>query len=387
MGNISLPEPIWIVANETLRDVCYAWSSASYLAVDTEFMRTNTFYPVAGLLQIADQQHSYLIDPLCIDDWQPLAEVFTNPAITKVFHACAEDLDVCRQLLGVVPQPLADTQLGAALAGLGSSMGFQRLLSDLMCIDLAKEETRSNWLQRPLREEQVHYAIADVHYLYALYPVLLERLAEKNRTDWFLQDSERLVDLAQQEEPLAHYYRKVKLAWKLRPQEQYLLQQLIIWREQQARLRNVPRNKVVDDQSLWHVARFKARNRDQLAKAGMKPASIREEGATLLRIVSEAEHADSVCWPTQLERPLSPQASDWQKQLKAVVQEKAAELGIAPDLLAKKKAIDLLIRSGYPRGPFLLPEGLSGWRADMIGNELVRLLNEYSGCTPTPSQK
>ncbi|MBE0483072.1 MAG: ribonuclease D [Bacterioplanes sp.] len=379
MANITLPEPVWIASNDALRDACVAWLEAPYLAVDTEFMRTNTFYPVAGLLQIADQYGSYLIDPLEIDCWQPLADVFVQSSVVKVFHACAEDLDVCRQLLGVVPQPLADTQVGAALSGLGASMGFQRLLNELMQIDLSKEETRSNWLQRPLRHEQIQYAIADVHYLFALYPVLLQRLCDSKRLTWFEQDCERLVALAQQEEPLEHYYRKVKLAWKLRPQEQYILQQLVIWREQQARLRNVPRNKVIDDQALWYLARFKARNRDQLAKAGIKPAAIREDGTTLLRIVSDADKADGDCWPLQLDRPLSPMASQWHKQLKAIVQRKAEELGIAPDLLAKKKAIEALIRSGFPDGPFQLPEGLTGWRQDMIGNELLLYLKEYRG--------
>ncbi len=379
MASVTLPEPIWITSNDMLRDVCQRWLEAPYIAVDTEFMRTNTFYPVVGLLQVADQYHSYLIDPLLIDDWQPLVAVFIHPDIVKVFHACAEDLDVCRQLLGVIPTPLADTQLGAALAGLGASMGFQRLLNELMDIDVTKEETRSNWLQRPLRPEQVQYAVADVHYLHELYPILLQRLEQSDRLDWFMQDSDRLVRAAQQEEPLAHYYRKVKLAWKLRPQEQYILQQLVIWRDQQARSRNVPRNKVIDDQSLWYMARFKARNRDQLAKAGMKPAVIREEGASLLRIISDAESAEGACWPAQLERPLSPQASQWHKQLKALVQAKAEELNIAPDLLAKKKAIEALIRSGFPQGPFVLPDGLTGWRQEMIGNELVRRLNEYSG--------
>lgn len=378
MSKLNIPDPIWIGDDQALASACLRWLQEPFIAVDTEFVRVTTFYPQAGLVQIADQQGSYLIDPLTITNWQPLTEVMTHPLVVKVFHACAEDLEVCRCLMGVLPEPIADTQLAAALAGLGSSMGFQRALLEVLNIDLPKEETRSNWLERPLRAEQVRYAVADVHYLYRLYPKLLAKLKEQNRLSWLLEDCERLVKAAEKADQVNHYYRRIKLAWKLRPQELMILQHISIWREQRARALNVPRSKVVDDPTLWNIARFKARSRDQLIKAGMAPVRAREEGQAVLDIVEQVLKLDAHLWPKTLEKPLSIHAGLWFKELKDSAAAKAEVLGIAPDLLVKKQAMEMLLRSGYPRGPYRLPDVLSGWRKAEIGDALLQRLQQLS---------
>ncbi len=378
MGRLKIPEPQWVTSDDALREVCTRWKEQAYIAVDTEFVRTTTFYPKAGLIQVADSEGSVLIDPLEIVDWSPLADIFENPLVVKVFHACAEDLEVCRQLTGVMPTPLSDSQLGGALAGLGGIMGFQRIVKEILNINLPKEETRSDWLKRPLREEQIEYAVADVHYLYRLYPKLMSRLKKLNRQNWLAEECERLLRTSAKNDNAANYYRRVKLAWKLRPQELLILKQLVLWREQQARTRDVPRNKVVDDNTLWNIARFKARNRDQLIKAGMKPPAVREDGKELLQIVAEGLAVDKDLLPKQLDRPLSPQAGQWLKLMKETVNAKAEVLEIPPELLARKKALEALLRSGFPNGPFTLPEGLRGWRKAEIGDYLVQLLQDQT---------
>lgn len=378
MGRLKIPEPEWICSDEALAAVSQRWAGEAYLAVDTEFMRSTTFYPEAGLIQIADSQGTVLIDPLTVTDWAPLVAIFQHPLVVKVFHACAEDLEVCRRLTGVMPSPLADTQLAGALAGLGGVLGFQRLVKDVLNINLPKEETRSDWLKRPLRDEQVEYAVADVHYLYRVYPKLMSTLKKLGRQAWLSEDCERILQNAAKSDDTARYYRRVKLAWKLRPQELLILQQLVLWREKQARERNVPRNKVVDDNTLWNIARFKAKNRDQLAKAGLHPAIIREDSKTLLGIVAEVMAADKTAWPKQLDRPLTPQAGVWLKLMKEAVSEKAELLGIPPEILARKKALEALLRSGFPNGPFRLPESLCGWRKNEIGDYLIQILQEQT---------
>lgn len=378
MAPLKIPEPTWLTTNAALAEACQDWLREPYLAVDTEFVRTRTYYPQAGLVQVASRQGSYLIDPLTIDNWQPLAEVFEHPLVVKVFHACAEDLEVCRLLTGVVPSPLADSQWGAALVGFGGSLGFQKIVKELLNLNLPKEETRSNWLERPLRPEQVRYATADVHYLHKLYPKLIRQLKALGREAWLNEDCQRWVRQAQAPDDLSSLYRRIKLAWKLRPQEQLVLQQLTVWREQQARLQDVPRGKIADDQSLWNMARFKAKNRDQLAKAGLRAALIREHGKEILKLIDQALQLDRQYWPDVLDKPLSPLAGQWMKKLRQVVADKAELLDLPADVLAKKKALDVLLRSGYPRGPFRLPDELTGWRRAEIGDYLVRLLEECS---------
>ena len=367
------PEPVWIADNKQLRSVSERWKQCRFLAVDTEFVRTTTFYPKAGLLQIADDELCYLIDPLAISEWQPLADVFTAPSVTKVFHACAEDLEVCRRLTGVVPEPLADTQLAAAMAGLGGSLGFQKLVGLMLDVELAKGETRSDWLRRPLSEEQIHYAVADVYYLNYLYPLLEHKLEAAGRLEWLQEDCQRVVDEARCEPEISLYYRRIKLAWKLRPQEQYVLQKLAEWRELRARERDVPRNKVVDDSSLWNIARFKPSRKDQLARAGLKPEAVRQDGVDLLALTATALDEDRSHWPEALEKPLKPDVGQWLKEAKSMVACEAEQLAVPPEILSRKKPLEALLRSGMRSGEFQLPESLSGWRRNMIGDSLVAL--------------
>jgi ribonuclease D len=371
-----VPEPIWLTTNQQLAEACQGWMNEGFLALDTEFVRTSTFYPQAGLLQVADSQHCYLIDPLSVTEWQPLAQVFQAVAVIKVFHACAEDLEVCRQLTGVLPSPLADSQLAASMAGLGGSMGFQRLIAALLDIDIDKEETRSNWLARPLSQDQIRYAVADVYFLRQIYPMLVAKLVSMDRMSWLEEDCQRTIEEQSQQEVPKDYYRRVKLAWKLRPQEQHLLQELVGWRELQARERDVPRSKVVDDNSLWNIARYKPKNRDQLVKAGLRPEMVRKDAQVLMEIVSQAMADDNALWPVALDRPLTPEAGQWLKLTRDAVASRAAVLEIPPEILTRKKALDALIRSGWNSGSYVLPDVLQGWRKSQIGDTLLDMMTK-----------
>ena len=155
----------WICDNDSLGQHCAEWQQLPFVALDTEFMRVDTFYPIAGLIQIGDGVRAYLIDPLTIDNWQPLAALLENPAVIKVVHACSEDLEVLLRLTGSLPVPLFDTQLAAAYLNLGFSMGYSRLVQAVLDIELPKGETRSDWLQRPLSETQISYAAEDAVHL------------------------------------------------------------------------------------------------------------------------------------------------------------------------------------------------------------------------------
>ncbi len=162
---------------------CQAWRQQPFVALDTEFMRVDTFYPIAGLLQASTGEGAWLIDPLCIDDWTPLAALLDDRGVTKVLHACSEDLEVLLRLTGSLPAPLFDTQLAAAYLNLGFSMGYSRLVQAVLGLELPKGETRSDWLQRPLSETQVSYAAEDVQHLAEVYQAQLPRLSAQ-KTAW-----------------------------------------------------------------------------------------------------------------------------------------------------------------------------------------------------------
>ena len=201
----------WIRDDVSLAQHCAAWQQLPFVALDTEFMRVDTFYPIAGLLQVGDGQRAYLIDPLLIRDWQPFAALLENPALLKVLHACSEDLEVLLRLTGSLPAPLFDTQLAAAYLNLGFSMGYSRLVQAVLGIELPKGETRSDWLQRPLSETQVSYAAEDAVHLAEVYRQLAPQLSAE-KTAAVLEDGAELISNMRREVLPEELYREAKLA-------------------------------------------------------------------------------------------------------------------------------------------------------------------------------
>lgn len=361
----------WVCDNEALAQQCAAWRALPFIALDTEFVRVDTFYPRVGLLQISDGHTAFLIDPLSISQWAPLAELLAAPAVVKVLHACSEDLEVLARLTGQLPTPLFDTQLAAAYLGLGFSMGYSRLVHDVLGIELPKGETRSDWLQRPLSELQVSYAAEDALHLAEVYQALRPRLSDE-RFAWVLEDGHELVAQWGREVDPRELYRDARLGWKLNPRQLAVLRELYAWREEQAHLRDVPRNRVIKEQTLWPLARFQPNNLTALAKVEeMHPRTIRQDGETLLELIRQGALTAEEDLPARLPDPLPMEASGLVKQLRAVGQAEAERLGIAPELVLRKKVIEALLRSGFPHGPYTLPDNLRGWRREHLGQALL----------------
>lgn len=364
----------WIADNASLAQHCTSWRSLPFVAVDTEFMRVDTFYPIAGLLQVSEGERAYLIDPLLIDDWTPLAQLLQDPAVVKVLHACSEDLEVFQRLTGSLPTPLFDTQLAAGYLNLGFSMGYSRLVQAVLDIELPKGETRSDWLQRPLSETQVSYAAEDVLHLAQVYDRLQQQLSA-DKYAWVLEDGAELVANLGREIAPESAYREAKLAWKLSPQQLAVLRELCAWREREARARNQPRNRVVREHSLWPLARTQPDNLVALARIeDMHPKTVRQDGETLLRLIKRAAAMPQDEWPPALPEPLPIEAAALLKKLRAIGQREGERLNIAPELMLRKKTLEALLKTGYPSGPYRLPESLRGWRRELMGQALLDCL-------------
>ena len=364
----------WIRDNASLAQHCAGWRSLPFVAVDTEFMRVDTFYPIAGLLQISEGERAYLIDPLLIDDWAPFAALLQDPAVVKVLHACSEDLEVFLRLTGSLPAALFDTQLAAAYLNLGFSMGYSRLVQAVLNIELPKGETRSDWLQRPLSETQISYAAEDVLHLAEVYNLLQQQLsAEKNA--WVLEDGAELVANLGREVAPEDAYREAKLAWKLSRAQLAVLRELCAWRERQARARNQPRNRIIREHSLWPLARTQPNNLVALARIDdMHPKTVRQDGELLLQLIKDAAATPPAEWPEALPEPLPLEASSLLKKLRAIGQREGERLNIAPELMLRKKTLEALLKTGYPNGPYRLPDSLRGWRRELMGQALLDCL-------------
>lgn len=364
----------WIGDNASLAQHCATWRRLPFVAVDTEFMRVDTFYPIAGLLQVSEGERAYLIDPLLISDWSPFADLLQDSAVIKVLHACSEDLEVFLRLTGSLPMPLFDTQLAAGYLNLGFSMGYSRLVQAVLNIELPKGETRSDWLQRPLSATQVSYAAEDVLHLAQVYGQLKAQLSAE-KSAWVLEDGAELVSHLRRETDPQQAYREAKLAWKLSRQQLAVLQALCAWREEQARVRNQPRNRIIREHSLWPLARTQPDNLVALARIeDMHPKTVRQDGEFILQLIKQAAATPAAQWPEALPEPLPLDAAALLKKLRAIGQREGERLQIAPELMLRKKTLEALLKTGYPNGPYQLPESLRGWRRELMGQALLDCL-------------
>ena len=365
-------DAIWITQNGELVELCQRLHQQAAIAVDTEFMRTDTFYPIAGLIQIGDGTQCYLIDPLTITDFSPLRELFIDEAVTKVLHSCSEDIEVFSCLLGIVPSPIFDTQIAAAFAGFGFSLGYASLVKAVLNTEIPKEETRSNWLQRPLSISQIKYAALDVAHMLIIYGMLLQTLKANERLQWVKDDCADLVINARKSECFHDAYHKVGFAWKLRAQELAILRDLCIWRETEARSRDIPRNRLIKEPALWEMARKQPQDIAQLERIEDIPArTLRNDAQALLNIINASIKTDAGSWPARLGQPLALAEGPLLKALKQCVRDSAQTLNIPAEILIRKKEYEMLVRSGLKGGVYALPERLQGWRYNVIGEKML----------------
>ncbi|STV03967.1 ribonuclease D [Klebsiella pneumoniae] len=286
-----------ITTDDGLRAVCEAASAASAVALDTEFVRTRTYYPQLGLLQLFDGQQVSLIDPLTINDWAPMRDLLLNQDVTKYLHAGSEDLEVFLNAFNLMPQPLIDTQILAAFCGRPMSWGFASMVEEYSGVALDKSESRTDWLARPLTERQCEYAAADVWYL---LPIASQLMAETDRAGWLpaALDECRVMQQRRQEvgRP-GRGWRDIGNAWQLRTRQLGCLQLLAEWRlAQSARAR--PGGKLCGaGRALWSVARLYAHQLGRARQPRLSGSEIRFHGKTLISLVEKAQALPE--WPCQ----------------------------------------------------------------------------------------
>ena len=367
----------YIDTNDALVVACEALAQAPAIALDTEFMRVDTFYPIPGLVQLAAGGETYLIDPITIDEWQPLQTLLTDPDTLKVMHACSEDLELFQHWLGLRPTPMADTQIAAAFVDMGLSPGYQSLVHDLLGEEVDKGETRSDWLQRPLRDSQCHYAAADVVHLMQCYDLLVKRMQDKGVWEWFQEDMVRLALPKTPIEPeLA--YTQMKNAWRLEGKAVGRLKGLAAWREEVARSEDRPKNFVVKDTSLIDMARSNPTDLNALGQCmDMRPSSVRRYGKQWLTILGNCSEV-----VPQVAQPLSKLENKHYKQLHQIVNEQAEAAAIQVQLMGRKKELLEVFEGIRKKRPFTLPANWNGWRetylSEVIAAEYIQIQESRS---------
>lgn len=367
--------PVWIDSSAALEEAAGRWHEAAAIAVDTEFVRERTFYPALGLVQVGDGVSNVLIDPLALD-LAPFLEVLRDESVVKVFHSCSEDMEVFWHRFQELPWPVFDTQIGAAFAGLGAAVSYQSLVSELHGVDLPKGQTRTNWLRRPLRPEQLKYAALDVAYLLPCYEILSRTLHASGRESWALQEMERLRDTSRFEVEPEDVYHKVKGARNLAPRQLAILRALASWREREARRRNLPRNFVVHEAALTPIARLAPRDARQLdGIKGLRDDQGRRHGRAIVAAVKEALALPEDELPSALRRPLDlTPHRDRVDRLRQEVASAAEELGLPAELIAARRTVEKILRRALEGSDSPLSPDLDGWRREAVGERLLAIL-------------
>lgn len=269
-----------------LSQLCREFKVCSWLAIDTEFERSNTYYPELCLLQVASNNITVVIDPLVIADLEPLYEVLYDPGITKVFHSARQDLEIFFHIRGEVPMPLFDTQIAASFLDCGKQIGYSALIKEVLDIELPKTMTRTNWKQRPLSGGQLEYAADDVFYLGKIYELFIAELVGPLQISLLTEEFDSLTRPELYQPDPEDMWLKIKLARKLKGKSLNVLQQITAWREITARTENRPRNWILHDNTLIDIARLLPDNQNALSRIkGLNKQILELHGAAIVEII------------------------------------------------------------------------------------------------------
>ncbi|NVJ49131.1 MAG: ribonuclease D [Gammaproteobacteria bacterium] len=347
----------WITTPEQLSPLIAKWRQLSCLYLDTEFQRERTFYPQLALIQLSDGEQHYLIEPQAARAELSFSELLADPQVRKVFHSASEDCEVLFRYFNVVLRGLFDTQIAAAYLGLGPSMGYAAMVESLCGVRLAKGWSRSDWLQRPLSDEQLNYAVDDVEYLVGAYQQIQALIAKApEKQTWITQECQELESRVEALDDYSLAYLDVKNAWRLNAEQLQRLYYLCRWREVEARQSDRPKTFVLKNDELFELARQGLTNGRLPFIEGWHPASRRRYGDTLQALLSNISEQPEV----DLLAPLSPKY--WQSMTQSMqlmrrdIDKVAAELKIEPEVLCSKKLLRRYVaylldnRREFPRG-------------------------------------
>jgi len=356
---------------EALRELCELLRGSEWLAIDTEFIRERTYYPRLCLIQVCNGEVAACIDPLQMDDIQPLLDVLFDGSILKVLHAARQDLEIFWHDWQQFPLPLFDTQPAAALLGHGDQVGYANLVQQVLGVELPKDQSRTDWSARPLDGQQVRYALDDVIYLGQLYLRMRGSLSDKERLQWLAADFATLANPATYQPDPREAWKKVKGRQHLRGRQLAILQALAQWRELQARERDLPRKWLLKDDLMVELCRRQPRDLESLARVrGMDAGLVRREGKSLLQLIGDASRLDKSAWPVEKRRPvpLTPQQEAMVDLLSAALRLLADRHQLSPQAIATHKDLQRLVRND-PDCPLL-----EGWRNSVAGTPLQQVM-------------
>lgn len=363
---------MYIADQESLESFARAARGCHVLAIDTEFLREKTYYPKLCLLQLSADDEVAVVDPFAVESLEPLAPLFLDEQTVKLFHAGGQDLEIILHEMGILPKPVFDTQIAAALLGHTQQIGLASLIHAELGVQLKKTDSFTDWSQRPLSESQMNYAAEDVIYLPKLYAKMRAKLEGLGRLQWLSHDFEELSDPVHFRVDERERYKRLKRGNSLSRRQLAAAREMAAWRELTAQRRNIPRKWVLTDEQIVEACKREPRTIDDLYMVrGMRDKLPVRDARKVLELVRTALDSPPDAWP-ETERPSKSERNvDFQLDLMMpLVRLRSKESGIAMPTLASHDDLVKVAR-GYRSGVELL----RGWRRAIVGEELLDLLD------------
>ena len=370
-----LPEQKMHIIETTaaLAEACETLARSEYLTIDTEFLRETTFWPELCLIQLAGPEIEVIVDPLAKGlDLAPFFALMADTAVLKVFHAARQDIEIIVNRGDLIPHPIFDTQVAAMVCGFGDSVSYDQLVQKIKGEHIDKSSRFTDWSRRPLTEKQLEYALADVTHLRDVYLALKEKLEEAGRSLWLTEEMAVLESRETYDLHPDDAWKRLKMRVK-KPIELAVLQKVAAWREREARGRNVPRSRILKDDTIYEIAQQQPVDAEALARLRTIPKGWErsQSGAALLEAIGEALAIPKTDLPRLPRQSHVPEgaaaASEMLKVLLKIVSERE---GVAAKIIANTDDLEKIAIDGEAADV----AALHGWRRELFGETALNLI-------------
>lgn len=367
---------MYITSYEELSAFCDRAQQSKVLAVDTEFLRERTYHPLLCLIQVATHEEVAAIDPLSIDNLDPLKDLLANKGKTKVFHACDQDLEVIYDSLGIMPTPLFDTQLAAAFLGHRMQIGYGALVQSYEGVHLPKADGLTDWSRRPLDADQLSYAEDDVRYLPSIYERMVRELVQRDRLGWLAPELEVTCERTERRRDPREAYMHLRRASSLTRKQLAIAREICAWRESNASRRNLPRKWVMTDDLVVELCKHVPKSVERLYRIRGTESISKHDAKELVAAINAGVHCNPAQYPLVKHRPRTNADTDSVADLMYALLRLCSETsGVAIPLIATREDLyDFM--AGRKDTPLR-----SGWRYELAGSRLEGLLSGAVGLT------
>ncbi len=360
-----------ISTTSALSETCSRLAAGEYVAVDTEFMREQTFWPDLCLVQLAGPQEEVIVDPLAADiDLKPFYDLMADRRVVKVFHAARQDIEIVYSEAGLIPTPIFDTQIAAMVCGFGESVSYVNLVKKVTGRDLDKSSRFTDWSRRPLSEKQLTYAIGDVTHLRDIYVHLKSELEVTNRESWLDEEMAELTAPSTYESHPENAWQRLKMRVKNRKALAVLIE-LAAWRERLAQAQDVPRGRILRDEALYDIANQQPTSPDKLSELRtLSDGFARSQRAReIVEVVQRGLERDpKTLPPIPHSQPMSAEANATIELLRVLLKASAARHRVAPRLIADSDDLERIASEADPD-----VAALKGWRRQLFGEDALKL--------------